>query len=95
MFPRDEAWKHRYPAGLDCQIVIAAAEWPPAVFQNSQAPPFGTVHRGEFLELDNPVHNAVRRFVGDIRGAIVNQQNSGGMTGEVVFEGKKLPPISE
>ena len=45
MLGRDQPREHAHAAGLDDEIVIAAAIAPAAIFEHAHAPPFGAVSR--------------------------------------------------
>ena len=64
---RDQPRKDLHAAGADDEVVIAAAEALAAALDDAQAPPLAAVDRGELLEMDDAVRDAVDRPVGASR----------------------------
>ena len=63
MLGRDQARKDRDAAGLDREIVVAAAERLAAILDDPQAPPLGAVVRRQLLQPDDAVRDAVHGLV--------------------------------
>ena len=103
MFPREpcmvfgshETRENVDTAGSDREVVKAAAVWLPAILQYANAPPLGAIGGGEFFKADNTMRDAMNGLVCGFRGEIVQKQDRGAMTGEVVLEGKDLAPVAK
>ena len=95
IFRRHQPRKHIEAAGGDGDIVIAAAEFHAAIFDDARAPPLRAVGRRQFLQPKHAMGDAVHGLVGDIGGEIVEQHHRGAEFREIMLDRQNLPPIAQ
>src|SRR6185369_146104 len=71
MLRGDQPREHRDSAGADREVVKAAAKGMPAIFRDPEPAPLRAVLRRQLLELEDAMHDAVRRLVRDLRRPVV------------------------
>ena len=74
---RDQPRENLHAAGLDDQVVIAAAEVLAAIFDDPQPPPLGAIFGRQFLQPEHAVRDAVHGLVVGVGGEIVEHQHGG------------------
>ena len=62
-------------ARLNAEIVVAAAEYMTAILHDAEAATFGPIVRGQLLEPDHAMSDAVRRLVIGFSGEVVQRQD--------------------
>jgi adenylosuccinate synthase len=95
VFGRDQAWKHDQAAGIDNEIVIAAAESHAAELDHAETPPLGAIIGSDMLEHQHPMRQALQLHVDSLAGAIVQQERGTVAARETLFEGENLPPVAQ
>ena len=95
MFGRDEAREDAHAAGLDDEVVVAAAVLLPAILDDAQAPPVRAVVRRQLLQADHAVGHAVHGAVVHLRREVVQHHHGGAVLGEVVLQSQDLTPVAE
>ena len=87
--------KHLQAAAPDDEVVKAAAEVHPAQLDHPQAPALAAVQRGQLLQGDHAVGDALQVTVGGLAGAIVQQQHGAAPPGEVLLQRQHLAPVAQ
>jgi hypothetical protein len=95
VFRGDDARIDLQPAGLDGEVVIAAAEPPAAIFDDPHPAALGAVFGGQFLQLDHAVGDAVHGLVVDVGGQVVEHQDRGAVLGEIVLQRQDLAAVAQ
>ena len=95
MFRRHQPRKHVQPAGGDGDVVVAAAKFHAAIFDDARTPPLCAIGRRQFLEPQHAVRDAVDGLVGDVGGQVVEQQHGGAELREIVLDRQNLPPVAQ
>ena len=75
MFGRDQPREHRQAAGVEREVVLAAAKLDAAHLHDAQAPPLRAVLVDGLLQADHAVRDAVQLQVGVAAAAVVQQQH--------------------
>lgn len=95
MLGGDQAWEHRYAAGLDDEVVEAAAILDAAHLDDPQASALGAVLLRGLFKRDDAMGDAVQLQVARIGTAVVKHQD-GAVTGrEILLQGQDLPAIAQ
>ena len=94
MFRGNQAREDAQAAGLNGEIMIAAAIFAAANLQDHEAAAFGAVFRRELFQHQNAVRQALQlRIV--FRAAVIQQQRRAFAAGEILFQGQDLAAIAQ
>ena len=83
------------PAPGDGEIVIAAAIFLTAIFQDADASSLGAEIGRQFLQMDHAMGDAVYGLVVRLGGQIIQQHHRGAETGEMMLDGQDLAAIAQ
>ncbi|MNI36541.1 hypothetical protein D3C73_905950 [compost metagenome] len=95
MFSRYQAREDVYAILQDCEVVKAAAVLLTTVLDHTHPSPLGAIVRGQFFQANHPVRNAVHGFVQGLGCQIVQQQQRGVVTHEVMLDRQDLPAVAQ
>ena len=95
MFRRHEARKDLDAAGLNDEIMVAAAIRRAADFRHEKAASLCAVLRRKLLQGDDPVRQTRDVAVRAGSGSIIEQQRGAVPPGEILFERENLAPIAQ
>ena len=95
MLGRYEPREHPHAAGVDDEIVIAAAIALAAIFDHPQPPPLRAIFGRQFLEPDHAVGDAVHGAVVGLARQIIQHQHGAPAAREIMFEREDLAAISK
>jgi hypothetical protein len=95
MFCRYEAWENVDSARGDRKVVVTPTILLATIFEDAHATPFRSISRGQLLEPDGAVGDAVGCLVSRFRGQVIQQDHSGAITGEILLDRQEVAPISE
>ena len=92
---RDQPRKDLHAAGLDDEVVVAAAERLAAILDDPQPPPLGAVVGRQLLQPDHAVRDAVHGLVGRLGGQVVEHQHGRVVPGEIVLQRQDLAAVAQ
>src|SRR4051795_11092040 len=95
MFRCDQARIHHDAAGLDREIMEAAAVLAPANFQDAQPASLGTVFRRELLEQENAVRETLYLGISGFARPVIEQEGRAIAPDEVLLQRENLSPIAQ
>ena len=95
MIGGDQSGKHGDAAGLDVEVVVAAAKTLAAALDDAQPPPFAAVDRRQLVEMDHAVRDAVNGAIGALGGEIVEHDDGRIMLREIMLQRENLPPVAQ
>jgi hypothetical protein len=94
MFRGHQAREYGNAAGLNAEVVIAATIFTSANLQDHETAPLRSVLRGELLQDQNTVGETFQlRIV--FRAAVIQEQGGAFPSGEILFQGQDLPPVTQ
>ena len=82
-------------AGGDGEVMVAAAKFHAAIFDDARAPPLCAIGRRQFLQPQHAVRDAVDGLVGESDGQVVEQQHGGAELCEIMLDRQDLPPVAQ
>src|SRR3954471_21026210 len=92
---RHQPREDRQAAGGDPVVVVAVAEGDAAHLLHPQPPPLAAVPRGEILEGDHAVGEALELEVARGVARVIEQQHRAILAVEVVLQRQDLPPVAQ
>ena len=95
MLRRNQPREDPHAAGIDDEIVIAAAIALAAIFDHPQPPALRAIFGRQFLEADHAVRDTVHRAVIGLARKIVEHQHGRPAAREIMFQRQDLAPVAE
>src|SRR5262249_33146984 len=95
MLQRDEAGENVDAARANDHVVVAAAIGLAAIFDDTHAPPLGSVIGRTLFEAYHAVGDAVRGLVHRVGGEIVESEHGGTATCQMVLDGQHLTAVTQ
>ena len=92
---RNQPRKDGHAAGLDDEVVIAAAKALAAIFDHPQPPPLGAIIGRQLLEPDHAVRDAVHGLVVRVAGEVVEHQHGRAVAREIMLQRQHLAAIAQ
>src|SRR6266480_5622819 len=90
-----QARKHRDATLADVEVMIAAQKALPATLDDPQPSPLTSIDRGELIEVDYAMSDAVHGAIGALGGEIVEHDHSGIVLSKIVLQCEDLPAIAQ
>ncbi len=90
---RDEPREDPHSAGVDDEIVIAAAVALATIFDDPQTASLGAIFRRKLFEPDHAVGDAVHCPVVRLAGKVIEHQHRRAASREIMLQREDLPPV--